>query len=294
MSLSAIIAFAVFAGGALLIVQAVFFDKSAGGSSSQKKFRTLKKKESTLSETFNSLGGFNSLFLDRSPQARDRMNSRLMRADLKLNAYGLMFLKEMAAAVAVILVLIIGVEGPIAIGLPFIGFLLPDFVVRSKANSREYRILRTFPEIIDLMGLCLSAGLDFLASLRWLTEGAFMFDNPFIDELKRLKEEIMLGKSKIEALKNLDKRLEISEVSSLVRTLVIAEQMGVSVIDTFERFSADVRDRRFQRGERQARMSAIKILFPLIFLILPVVGIVIIGPIALQFMQQDFMKGMGM
>ena len=277
--------------GAIFIVNAVLTDDSPVIN---KKFKTLKKKETTFWATVNVFGGFNALWLGRFTKIKDNTTRKLTRADAPLNVNGFFFIKELLLVVGVVEVIMMGLEGPIAMFLPLVLFIIPNIILGTKISHREYRILRTFPEIIDLMGLCLTAGLDFIASLRWLTEGAFLFDNPFIDELKRLKEEILLGKSKIDALKTLDKRLEIPEVSSLVRTLVIAEQMGVSVIDTFSRFSADVRDRRFQRGERQARMSAIKILFPLIFLILPVVGIVIIGPIVLQFMQQDFMGSMGM
>jgi tight adherence protein C len=90
----------------------------------------------------------------------------------------------------------------------------------------------------------------------------------------------------------MDLRLKIPEISSLVRTIIIAENMGVSVSESMDRFSVDARERRFHRGERQARISSIKILFPLIFLILPIVGIIIMGPIVLQFSQSGFSMGL--
>lgn len=292
MPLSAIFILLLFGAGAYFIVMALGVEEE--DRASIYKVKKIEKKKPLGAEAMNVLGAFNAVWLAKAVSTKERINKRLVRADVKLNANGFVFIKQFAVVMGIVVVIIMGVTGPIAFALPAIGFVLPDMIIGSKIKNREYRILRTFPEIIDLMGLCLSAGLDFMASLRWITEGAFIFDNPFVDELKRLKEELVLGKSKVEALKAMEKRLDIAEVSSLVRTLVIAETMGVSVIDTFERFSGDVRDRRFQRGERQARLSAIKILFPLIFLILPVVGIVIMGPIVLRFMEQDFMSSFGM
>ena len=278
--------------GAMLVINALSSDEPQK-KVSLRDINMVKKKNEPLFDVLNAIGGFNALLFARMPKLKEAADGKLIRADVKLRAEGFFFIKEVLCAVGITLVFLFKLYGPTAIMLPLVFFVVPDFKLKSAIGNREFLILRTFPEVIDLMVLCLSAGLDFTATLRWLTESSFLFKSPFIDELKRLKEETLLGKSKVEALRALDKRLQILEVTSLVRTLVIAENMGVSISETFERFSADVRDGRFQRGERQARMSAIKILFPLIFFILPVVWIVVMGPIVLKFMQDDLFSSLG-
>ena len=163
-------------------------------------------------------------------------------------------------------------------------FFIPDIILKSKVKARKESIVRVLPETVDLLSLCVSAGLDFMASVRWITAKAY--SNPMIEELKSLLEEIRVGRSKVEALKGMSKRLNIPEVSSFVRNLIQAERMGTPVEETFQIISDDVRMRRSYRGKREAMKSSIKMLIPLIIFILPVILIIVAGPILL-----DFMKG---
>ena len=163
-------------------------------------------------------------------------------------------------------------------------FFIPDIILKSKVKARKESIVRVLPETVDLLSLCVSAGLDFMASVRWITAKAY--SNPMIEELKSLLEEIRVGRSKMEALKGMSKRLNIPEVSSFVRNLIQAERMGTPVEETFQIISDDVRMRRSYRGKREAMKSSIKMLIPLIIFILPVILIIVAGPILI-----DFMKG---
>lgn len=87
------------------------------------------------------------------------------------------------------------------------------------------------------------------------------------------------------------RRLNVTEVSSFVQTMVQAERMGTPVAEAFAILSEDARLQRFHRGERIAMQAPIKILIPLIFFILPVIAIVVGGPVLLQFMQGDMFSG---
>ncbi|MBP7215879.1 MAG: type II secretion system F family protein [Candidatus Omnitrophica bacterium] len=169
------------------------------------------------------------------------------------------------------------------IGAIFAGYIIPDIWVHIKIKKRREAIVRRLPETVDLLGLCVEAGLDFTMAVRWLIEKTTI--NPMIEELRFVLEEIKWGKSRGQALKDMSRRLNIPEVSSFVQTLVQAERMGTPVSEAFMILSEDTRMRRFQRGERIALKAPIKILIPLIFCILPVIAIVIGGPILLQFMQ---------
>jgi tight adherence protein C len=171
------------------------------------------------------------------------------------------------------------------------GYLLPDFILNKKISKRKYAISRSLPETVDLLGLCIEAGLDFTTGVKWIIEKTK--SSPMIEELSVVLKEIQWGKPRNEALKDMSKRLNIPEVTSFVQTLVQADRMGTPVAEAFSILSEDTRQRRFNRGERQALKAPIKILIPLIFCIFPVIGIIIAGPIILQFMQQGFLRGIG-
>ena len=111
-----------------------------------------------------------------------------------------------------------------------------------------------------------------------------------LEELKVVLDEINIGKGRVQALRDMSKRIEIPDVSSFVQGLIQAERMGTPVAEAFTIISEDSRYRRLQRGERQAYKSPLKILIPLIFCILPTVLIIVAGPIFIRFMQGGFPK----
>jgi tight adherence protein C len=103
-----------------------------------------------------------------------------------------------------------------------------------------------------------------------------------------------LGKPRVEALRDMSRRLNIPDVTSFVRTLVQADRMGTPVEEAFRILSEDTRMRRFHRGERQAMKAPLKMLIPLIFCILPVILIIVAGPILIRFMKEGaFGAGIG-
>ncbi len=195
-------------------------------------------------------------------------------------------------ATAVVVYFAIGKFNPLVLAASLVaGYLIPDFWLRRKIAQRKYTIARLLPETVDLLGLCVEAGLDFTVSVKWLIEK--VPTNPLLEELGFVLEEIKWGKSRTQALKDMSKRLNIPEISSFVQTLVQAERMGTPVSEAFTILSEDTRLQRFHRGERVAMQAPIKILIPLIFCILPVIAIVIGGPIFLQFSQGGLFKGFG-
>lgn len=162
-------------------------------------------------------------------------------------------------------------------------FFIPYFHLYSQVQRRKRLIIKYLPETIDILGLCISAGLDFMGAVQWVITK--VKGNAFIEELKKVVDQITLGKSKIDALRTMSQKLKIPDISSFTRTLIQAERMGTPVSEAFAILAEDVRLRRFQRGEKIALVAPLKILIPLIFCILPVIGIVIGGPILLEFMQ---------
>jgi len=176
------------------------------------------------------------------------------------------------------------------LGATVVAYILPEIWLTQMINKRRYELARVLPETVDLLGLCVEAGLDFTTSVKWVIEKK-VTNNPMLEELGLVLEEIRWGKPRSQALKDMAKRLDISEVSSFVQALVQAERMGTPVSETFGIISEDTRLQRFRRGERIALQAPIKILFPLIFCILPVIGIIVGGPVILQFLQGGFFTG---
>jgi tight adherence protein C len=185
------------------------------------------------------------------------------------------------------------IEHPLWLILAFLfGLILPDSILNSRVKRRKFLISRILPETIDLLGLCVGAGLDFMAAVRWVVEKVAV--NAMIEELILVLKEINVGKPRVEALRDMGKRIDIPDVTSFVRILVQADRMGTPVEETFRILSEDTRMRRFHRGERQAMKAPLKMLIPLIFCILPVILIIVAGPILIRFIRQGVFGGIQM
>jgi tight adherence protein C len=161
------------------------------------------------------------------------------------------------------------------------GFMYPNFWLGSKVKNRQGLILRELPHVIDLLNICVGAGLDFMVAVTRVTQG--FRSSPLIDEFNTMLKEIQMGSSRRVALKNLAVRINSPEISSFVRTLLQADKMGTPIAEALKMQAEEVRFRRFQRGEEQGLKAPIKLLFPLLFFILPVVMIIVAGPILIQF-----------
>jgi pilus assembly protein TadC len=170
----------------------------------------------------------------------------------------------------------------------FAGFILPDFYLKSRIQKRKVLTLKALPEAIDLLTLCVEGGLDFMLGLTWVVRRSPK--NPLINAFALVLQEVQVGKSRQEALKDMARRIGIPEVSSFVNTVTHAERMGTSISEVLNILSEEARQQRFQRGERLALQAPIKMLLPLVVFILPVVGIIVGGPILLQFFQSGMPK----
>ncbi|MBU2251130.1 MAG: type II secretion system F family protein, partial [Candidatus Omnitrophica bacterium] len=153
-------------------------------------------------------------------------------------------------------------NGWILLAAGLLGLVLPDIILNYRVRKRKFLISRILPETIDLLGLCVGAGLDFMAAVRWVVDK--VATNPMIEELTLVLKEINVGKPRVEALRDMSRRVEIPDVTSFVRILVQADRMGTPVEETFRILSEDTRMRRFRRGERQAMKAPLKMLIPLI------------------------------
>lgn len=172
----------------------------------------------------------------------------------------------------------------IFVGL-FFGFVAPRFWLKGRISKIKNIIVKELPDAIDLLGLCVNSGLDFMLSLKWVVEKSP--PSIMIDELNVVLQEINVGKTRRDAIKDLAARYELPDLSTFARTLIQADKMGTSVTDALNILSEDMRLARYRRGEQIALKAPLKMLVPLLVFIFPVVGILVAGPIVLDFVENN-------
>ena len=170
------------------------------------------------------------------------------------------------------------------------GYMLPEFWLKGKIKKVRAAIIRQLPDAIDLLTLCVNAGLDFMLALKWVVEKSP--NSIMISEFNTMMQEINLGKTRRDAIRDLAQKYELPDLSTLSRTLIQADKMGTSVAEALNILSEDMRLARFRRGEQMALKAPLKMLVPLLLFIFPVVGALVAGPIFLDFFRNNPMKGL--
>jgi tight adherence protein C len=162
------------------------------------------------------------------------------------------------------------------------GFFMPVIWLGSKTSTRQDEIVKALPDALDLLTVCVEAGLGFDAAMAKLTE---KWDDELALEFGRVLQEIQLGKLRRVALRDMADRMEVSDVTTFVAAVVQAEQLGVSMSKVLRIQSDQMRMRRRQRAEEKAHQAGIKMLIPMVVFIIPSLFIILLGPAILIFME---------
>ena len=162
-----------------------------------------------------------------------------------------------------------------SIALGGLGFIGPDFAVSAKARSRKDSIRAELPDALDLMAVSVEAGLGFDGAIAKLTE---YMHGPLADEFALTLSEIRIGESRQDALKKLSDRTGTPELSSFVRSIIQADQLGISLGRILRVQATDSRNKRRAAAEEKAMKAPIKMLFPTVLFIFPAMFLVILGP----------------
>ncbi len=160
-----------------------------------------------------------------------------------------------------------------------IGFYMPQLLLQSKINTRQDTIRKSMPDALDLLTICVQAGLGFDAAM---TRVAEKWEDALADEFARALREIQLGNVRRIALRNMADRIGISEMTSFVAAIIQSEQLGVSMAKVLRIQSDQMRVRRRQIAEEKAQQAPVKMLFPMALLIFPSLLIILLGPAGLQ------------
>jgi tight adherence protein C len=155
-----------------------------------------------------------------------------------------------------------------------VGLTLPDYMLQQIINTRQYRIRKSLPDILDLLIVSVEAGLGFDGAMAKVVEKVH---GPYPEELQRVLEEMRLGKSRMEAMRAMSDRVGVTEVSTFVAAIYQADQLGVSIAKVLHVQADTMRVARSQRIREIAAKLPVKMLFPLVFFIFPAIFVVVIG-----------------
>ena len=162
-------------------------------------------------------------------------------------------------------------------GIPaaVVGFFLPELWLQGRINRRQKEIRNSMPDALDLLTICVEAGLGFDAAMAKVNE---KWDNELSHEFGRVIREIQLGKLRREALRDMADRMGVAEMTSFVAAVIQSEQLGVSMAKVLRIQSDQMRIKRRQRAEEEAHKAPLKMLIPMAFLIFPSICIVLMSP----------------
>jgi tight adherence protein C len=166
---------------------------------------------------------------------------------------------------------IIGVTAVLAV----IGYLAPNLTLYQMAYNRTQRLRRDLPDALDLLTISVEAGLAFDAALSQVARNT---TGPLAEEFFRVLQEMQIGLGRTEAMRALGERSDLPELRGFVSAMVQADSFGIPIANVLRVQAKELRIKRTQRAEEMAQKVPVKILFPLIFCILPALFIVVIGP----------------
>jgi tight adherence protein C len=166
-------------------------------------------------------------------------------------------------------------------GATFAGFFLPHLMLSSRITRRQKEIRKAMPDALDLLTICVEAGLGFDAAMSKVSE---KWENELSLAFARTIREVQLGKVRREALKDMSDRLGLPEMTSFVAAIIQSEQLGVSMAKVLRIQSDQMRVKRRQYAEEEAHKAPIKMIIPMALLIFPSIMIIILTPAAIQIM----------
>jgi tight adherence protein C len=175
-----------------------------------------------------------------------------------------------------------------SLGGMLLGYFLPLMALKSMVDRRKQAIIKKFPDALDLMTICVDAGLTFDGAM---AQVASKWDDPLSNEFARVVNELQLGKTRRQSLKDMSERVDVNDVASFIASILQADQLGVSIGKVLRIQSEQMRIRRRQRAEELAQQAPVKMTFPLVFLIFPSILLVLLGPAMFQILRNSALQG---
>ncbi len=246
--------------------------------------------ERVLVPLFNRIGELSARFTPQKVIQNTTRKLELAGNPWPIDAATFIAIRFLLAIIFGGLVLVLVLTSPSAVpsdnlmyigGATFGGFYLPHLMLTSKITRRQKDIRNAMPDALDLLTICVEAGLGFDAAMSKVSE---KWENELSLAFARVIREIQLGKVRREALKDMSDRLGIAELTSFVAAIIQSEQLGVSMAKVLRIQSDQMRVKRRQRAEEEAHKAPIKMIIPLALLVFPSIMIIILTPAVIQIM----------
>jgi len=167
-------------------------------------------------------------------------------------------------------------------------FYLPDLIVWFIGSSRKQKIFLSLPDALDLLVVCVEAGLGLDQAMRKVAEEMKRTARVIADEFGLCNFHLQMGKARNDVLRDLGQRTGVDDVRSLAAILIQADKFGSSVAQALRVQSDSMRTRRRQLAEEKAAKTAVKLIFPLVLFIFPGIFVVLVGPAAITMVRQMF------
>jgi tight adherence protein C len=167
-----------------------------------------------------------------------------------------------------------------------LGYLLPDMWLTWRVSVRQHQLRRGLPDALDLLVICVEAGLGLDQALLKVSQDMRITHPQLSEELQFVNLEMRIGKTRIDALRELARRTGLDDIKALTAMLIQTERFGTSIAQSLRVYSDDMRIKRRQRAEEMSAKTSVKMVPPLVFFIFPALMVVILGPAVLTLIQQ--------
>ncbi len=217
----------------------------------------------------------------QTTDARDFFGQRLM-------------LMILLTVVAFVIFFVVTHQAPLtAIGLTVgaaaLGYFMPALQLSGQISRRQNEIVKALPDCLDLLTICVEAGLGFDTAMGKVYE---KWDNDLSAAFGRVLQEIQLGKLRREALRDMSNRMDVPDVTSFTAAIIQADQLGVSISKILRIQSDQMRVKRRQRAQERAQQAPVKMMIPMVFLIFPSIWIVLLGPSIIILLHTNALKAL--
>lgn len=173
----------------------------------------------------------------------------------------------------------------LTVALAIVGLLAPSFWLRKKVNKRHLSIFHDLPDVLDLMTVCVEAGLSMDAAMIKVCEDPLFKKSPLATEMRIATQETRAGKLRLDALRDMGERAMVDDLKAFGAMLIQTERLGTSLAQSLRIHSDSLRTIRRQRAEEAAAKTAVKLVFPLVFFVFPALLVVILGPSIIRIMK---------
>ena len=248
----------------------------------------LKKQKEKVHQTIEKLLTDISRFVKQDEKKNSKIEDALLQAGYhKENSIRVLTgIRLVSTTCLFLLALLMGLKGNrpfntvlfLSLLMGFVGYMLPLTIMRFKIRKRQADIAQSLPDALDLLVISVEAGLGLNAALLRVGMDLHLRCPPLAQELNFVNQDLRTGKPREKALRSLSDRNQVEDLRILVGALVLADRLGTSIADTLRSQADSLRTRIRQKAEEQAARAGIKMLFPLIFFILPALIVVLMGP----------------